>query len=765
MPDPKTPRKENGQFAPGTSGNVRGRPREDGAAADPVDHPLPRADGWASAYTGIGTAARDKRLSHEYGGACLPYFQVAQLWEKNDVVAKAIEAPAAEVFREGYGIEINDEGSYDDLAGEIEERLEELGADDALEQAWQIKRAYGGSAILLGTKDSRRLDQPLDLERSWKLESLNVFEPIELVPVKNYDDPMRPKYGEPEFFELQNSASVGSMFVGKKEKRERPAASSIIHESRLIVFQGIKSSRYLPSYNQTSQFWGTSVVDRFIEQLRDMDVGFASAGLMATDISQPVITIESLMQKVSKDEQAFRDRMAALELGRSTARAVILDSKEKFERQTTNVSGVPDILDRLSIRTAAAIGIPLSVLLGYSPAALGQPGEAEMKLWYNIIRALQRREFSPILKRIAKMVMRSIRQRKIPKKWGIEWNELEHLNEMQRAEAELNRARADSMNIKSGMIDPNEARNSRWRNGFSFKTQIDNSKKAPGFAAPIPAGVLPGSTPGSNGAGGKPGAPGGKPAGPNAHSVTSYARRNPTGPALGANAKEGGDAAPGNRDSVATPRRDAIATFAQVAGQTELEYCRARLAEAVARGDEPWIVAVLGDLVKAEEMSLETAHGAGECDEECPFEHVNLDYDGPGEVRVFAGMHVAIESPRGSVRKWTDANGETGETKMRYDYGYFLATRGDDGDALDVYLGDDEAAAEVHVVHQMSKSSGFAAKDEDKVMLGFDSSAHARTAYLYQYDDERFFGGMTSYSVEDFRRDYINRPELEQAAA
>lgn len=92
---------------------------------------------------------------------------------------------------------------------------------------------------------------------------------------------------------------------------------------------------------------------------------------------------------------------------------------------------------------------------------------------------------------------------------------------------------------------------------------------------------------------------------------------------------------------------------------------------------------------------------------------------------------------------------------MKYDYGYVLGTRGADGDSVDVYLGPSEGAAWVYVVHQNSKSSDFTEYDEDKVMLGFDSANHARDAYLRQYDDERFFRGMSQMTIDDFRRKLV----------
>jgi hypothetical protein len=126
------------------------------------------------------------------------------------------------------------------------------------------------------------------------------------------------------------------------------------------------------------------------------------------------------------------------------------------------------------------------------------------------------------------------------------------------------------------------------------------------------------------------------------------------------------------------------------------------------------------------------------------------DEDGPGERLTFAGFPIVIENPKGSVREWIDTDGTPGKTKMRYAYGYIEGAAGSDGDSVDVYLGPSENAAWAYVVHQNRKPD-FTEYDEDKVMLGFDSANHAGDAYVAQYDDERFFGGMTVLSLDDFR--------------
>src|ERR1051326_5263369 len=150
------PRRADGRFA--------AEPGADGAQdAHPLGHD--RRDGWVSAFNGIGDKSRDKREHANYQGKRLSYLQLAEYWEKNFIVAKAIEAPGAEAFREGFEIEISSEGEYGDLKESVEDALEDLETEQALELAYAYKRAYGGSALLRGVDDGRRPDQPLRTDR------------------------------------------------------------------------------------------------------------------------------------------------------------------------------------------------------------------------------------------------------------------------------------------------------------------------------------------------------------------------------------------------------------------------------------------------------------------------------------------------------------------------------------------------------------------------------------------------------------------------
>ena len=116
----------------------------------------------------------------------------------------------------------------------------------------------------------------------------------------------------------------------------------------------------------------------------------------------------------------------------------------------------------------------------------------------------------------------------------------------------------------------------------------------------------------------------------------------------------------------------------------------------------------------------------------------------------FRGLDVSIETDKGELRHWYDPHKkESGTTKMTHPYGYIRRTKGVDGDHVDVYVGPNEDAKNVYVVHQMT-APDFKKFDEDKCFLGFDNAADAKAAYLKNFDDPRFFGSMTTMPWAEF---------------
>lgn len=120
--------------------------------------------------------------------------------------------------------------------------------------------------------------------------------------------------------------------------------------------------------------------------------------------------------------------------------------------------------------------------------------------------------------------------------------------------------------------------------------------------------------------------------------------------------------------------------------------------------------------------------------------------------RTFAGLPIAIENPARSIRTWKDGD-NIGTTTMLHDYGFIEGVAGADDEELDVYLGPDEAAPNVHIVHQRRAPWGPGDYDEDKTFLGFPDAGAAEAAFLaHRNDGTRAFDGMSVTPLETFKR-------------
>jgi hypothetical protein len=119
----------------------------------------------------------------------------------------------------------------------------------------------------------------------------------------------------------------------------------------------------------------------------------------------------------------------------------------------------------------------------------------------------------------------------------------------------------------------------------------------------------------------------------------------------------------------------------------------------------------------------------------------------------FQGLPVSIENRKGSYRYWHSEDGgtpESGRTLMLFPYGYVKGSMGNDGDHVDVFIGNDKKASYAYVIDQM-KRPDFNTLDEQKVMLGFATPDEAKTAYMAHFNDKRFFGSMKAIAMDDFK--------------
>jgi hypothetical protein len=116
------------------------------------------------------------------------------------------------------------------------------------------------------------------------------------------------------------------------------------------------------------------------------------------------------------------------------------------------------------------------------------------------------------------------------------------------------------------------------------------------------------------------------------------------------------------------------------------------------------------------------------------------------------GLTIAIENPKGSVRRGVGPDGKPWARTMVAHYGRIKRTVGRDGEPVDVFLGPDPDSQLVFVIDQLESSGDLG---EHKVMLGCRNYPKARQLYLTHYPPNwarTNLGAIRGMTMPQFRR-------------
>ena len=444
---------------------------------------LARADGWENVFTGHGTA-RDKRRGSQVSVMALGWADCEALYRGDDMAAKIVEEPANEATRRWFDVQIQDDRK---TAEAVERQQLALRAELRFQEAMAKARAYGGAGIIVGIDDGvADPAMPVNERAIRAIRFLTVFDAFELAPRSWYADPFSEKYGQPETYYVQVQG-FGPVTSGKP-------IPTVVHETRVLRFDGVKVSRRLDGRNRG---WGDSVFVRVIEVLSDFGLAWGGAGHLLSDFSQAVLKIRGLTELMAAGkEDVVRKRLEAIEMGRSVVRAAVIDAGsgeaedagESFERKATPLSGYPEMLDRFMTRLAAAADMPVSRLFGVAPSGLNAGDKTGETWWTERIEGLQRKQLLDPAERLTRLQLLAREgptKGKEPANWSVAFRPLRQLSPSEEADRRLKIAQADDIYMRNGAVMPEEVGVSRFGgDAFNAETTIDQELR--GKMAPAP---------------------------------------------------------------------------------------------------------------------------------------------------------------------------------------------------------------------------------------------------------------------------------------
>lgn len=424
---------------------------------------MTRLDGFQNVITGLGIKGRDKVRSTQAVREILSREEADILYRADDIARKVITLLPREAFREGYDIQI-DKQQLEPQKVWLKAKLKRLRFDYLARRAWEMARQYGGAAIVLGIQDGRRMDEPVDEFNIQDIAWAQVFDRWQLPYEAINRDITSRSYGQPtrHLFSPIHTTPL-------------PQNETAIHRSRMIVFDGHE----LPDLEyQRNAYWHASVLEVLLRPIQNFNAAHDSGASLVADFAQAVFKMKDLTDLLSADkDDLVIKRLEYIDRSRSVINAAVLEDGEEFTRVTTPISGLPELIQLVSMRLVAAAEMPHNLVLGEgAKGGLGSEGQTENRDWYDFVAQTQENVLRPRLEatiRLLQLCKASPLNGALSSGVSVVFKPLWQMDEKESVSLRNTQAQTDNIYIAAGVLDPEEVAQSRFGSAeYSIETNL-----------------------------------------------------------------------------------------------------------------------------------------------------------------------------------------------------------------------------------------------------------------------------------------------------
>lgn len=373
-------------------------------------------DGLVSLASRMGTE-RDKAASVFYTQPILTDEQIIAAYRGSWLPRKIVDIPALDSCRKWRNWQ-----AESGQIGLIEAEERRLNLRGKVLEASKKARLFGGAALFIGIGDADP-SRPLDIERVGKggLKHLTVLTRRQLAAGEIERDPTSEWYGKPKFYTLTGASG----------------AQVAIHPSRLVIFNGAMApdEDFGGALGQGSLSWGESVLAATLDAIKNADSTAANIASLVFEAKIDIIKVPQFSANIGN--QAYEDAVLRRYTLANTIKGVngtlILDAEEEYDSKSAPLSGLTDILMAFLQIVSGAADIPVTRLLGQSPAGLNATGDADMKNYHDRIQAIQELDLTPAMSRLDECLIRSAIGVRDPDIYA-SWAPLEQMSEKDKAD-------------------------------------------------------------------------------------------------------------------------------------------------------------------------------------------------------------------------------------------------------------------------------------------------------------------------------------------
>jgi phage-related protein (TIGR01555 family) len=374
-------------------------------------------DRLASLFTGLGTA-RDKSVSATHVHVVRTKVELDAAYRDNWIARKTIDIVPFDMLRAWRSWQADDA-----TVETIEAAEAQLGVRQKLMAAMIRGRLYGGGVILIGDGAPDPAEE-LVIDRIGRggIKYLHVLSRYEITAGEINRDPLSEFYGEPVDYEVRSGENAGQR----------------VHPSRVVRFLGAP----VPDEALTSDAaWSDSILQAVLDAVDQATSAAQHVAAMLPEAKQDIISVPGLSTWLATeaDTAKLTERFSYAARMKSMFGMLLLDGDGKspegevYQQKQLSFDGLPDVV-RLFLQIASgAADIPVTRMLGQSPAGLNATGDSDLRNYYDHVAAKQTVELSPATHRLDRVILRHALGDEPKGVWHI-WNALYQQTDKEKAE-------------------------------------------------------------------------------------------------------------------------------------------------------------------------------------------------------------------------------------------------------------------------------------------------------------------------------------------
>jgi len=383
-------------------------------------------DGFKNIMKGLGTS-KDPRTQNIYQmGLRITQATANNLYVYNWLAAKIVDIPIDDATRKWRNLLISDA----DKKKEIEDALKKFDVKGKINIASKWARVFGGAVILVIIENDDPEEQLIvENIRSGSLKNFIVLDRYNIYPDQINRNILSSNFGKPEYYTVARG--------GQR-----------IHHSRLYKINGILST--IMELEQQN-YWGNSIFTTLFEPVSDSQIVSQSISNLIYESNVDVYRINGLNALVAEgqDDLVVKRLKLAHEM-KSIINGIALDKEDEYDKKQNTFATLPEIDDRFIQKVSGASNIPVTRLLGISPAGQNATGEADMLNYYDFVQSLQENKLRPIIDWMDSIILASSN---FNDPFEYEFKPLKQLTEIEQATVDYQAAQRDQIYLDQDIIE------------------------------------------------------------------------------------------------------------------------------------------------------------------------------------------------------------------------------------------------------------------------------------------------------------------------